>query len=48
MGLLERLEVGDSRLYSSNHFSGDYNQELHIKKAFNNEDGNSKYYINVY
>lgn len=48
MGLLERLEVGDSRLYSSNHFSGDYNQELHIKKAFNNEDENSKYYINVY
>lgn len=48
MGLLERLDVGDSRLYSSNHFSGDYNQELHIKKAISNDNENSKYYINVY
>ena len=48
MGLLERLEVGDSILYSNNHFSGDYNQELHIKKALNNDEEHSKYYINVY
>ena len=48
MGLLDNLEVGDSLLYSSNYFSGNYNQELHIKRAINNDNENSKYYINVY
>ena len=48
MGVLKELEIGDNILYSDKYFSGDYSQELFIKRAFNNEGEDNKYYINVY
>ncbi|MBE6148401.1 MAG: hypothetical protein E7167_02780 [Firmicutes bacterium] len=48
MGKLENLESGDKLLYSEGFFSGDYNQDLYLKKA--NDDGSNrpKYYISVH
>lgn len=48
MGLLKKIEIGDSVLYSDKYFSGDYNQELFIKRAVSNDNEDNKYYINVY
>ena len=47
MELLNQMEIGDSKLYSSNLFSGEYNQSLYIKKAANNKGELPKYYINI-
>lgn len=45
---LEEIENGKKILYADNFFSGDYNQELYLKKA--NDDGSHKpkFYITVH
>lgn len=48
MGILQRLDIGDSILYSSNYFSGNYNHDLYIKRVISNEGEKPKYYINLF
>jgi ribosomal protein S18 acetylase RimI-like enzyme len=45
MVLIDRLEVGDKVLYSTGHFSGDYNQDLYIKRVVTDDGHPPKYYI---
>ena len=48
MGVLENMKCGDTLLYSSGYFSGEYSQDLYIKRA--NDDGSNrpKYYLNIF
>ena len=48
MTKLENLENGNKILYSTGHFSGEYSQDLYLKRA--NDDGSNKpkFYISVY
>ena len=48
MGKLENLETGDKFLYSDKYFSGDYNQELYIKRSEDDGSNKPKYFINAY
>ncbi len=48
MGIIEKLNEGDSKLYSTGYFSGEYNQDLYLKKAVMDNSNRPKYYINVF
>ena len=48
MGLIENLEEGDRKIYSTGYYSGDYNQDLYLMKANTDESNKPKYYINVF
>lgn len=48
MGKLENLEVGNTILYSDGYFSGDYNQELYLKRVISDSSSKQKFYINVF
>lgn len=48
MGKIENLETGNRLLYSEGYFSGNYNQDLYIKKS--NDDGSNrpKYFLSAF
>lgn len=48
MILLENLEVGNRILYSDGYFSGDYNQQLYLKRAAVDSSDKPRFYIRVY
>lgn len=48
MNKLENLENGSKILYSNGYFSGDYNQELYLKKAIDDGSNRPKFYISVH
>ena len=48
MGMLNNLDVNDKILYGKGFFSGDYNQELYIKRSIDDGINNEKYYICAY
>lgn len=48
MSKLENLETGKRTLYSSGYFSGDYNQELYLKRAVDDGSNKPKFYISVF
>lgn len=48
MGEIEKLEEGEKKLYSTGYFSGEYNQDLYLKKANLDNSNKPKYYINVF
>ena len=45
MGLLEKMNEGDCYLYSSEYFSGNYNQNLYLKRSRDDGSGKIKLYI---
>ena len=49
MTKINNLEIGNLSLYSTGYFSGNYNQDLYLKRV-KNDDGcdKSKYYISVF
>lgn len=48
MGKLENLEPGNRTLYSDGYFSGDYSQELYLKKAVDDGSNRPKFYISIF
>lgn len=48
MGKIENLEIGNRLLYSEGYFSGNYNQNLYIKRS--NDDGSNrpKYFLSAF
>lgn len=48
MGKLENLEEGRKILYSEGFFSGEYNQDIYLKKAIDDGSNRPKYYISVH
>lgn len=48
MSKLENLESGKRTLYSSGYFSGDYNQELYLKRSIDDGSNRPKFYISVF
>lgn len=48
MGVIENLEAGERKLYSTGYFSGDYNQDLYLKKTAKDASNKEKFYINVF
>lgn len=48
MGIIENIEEGNSKLYSTGYFSGEYNQELYLKKTAMDKSNRPRYYINVF
>ena len=48
MGKIERLNIGDSITYATGFFSGEYDQELHLKRAKGEVSELPKYFIGVY
>lgn len=48
MGKIENLEIGNRLLYSEGYFSGNYNQDLYIKRS--NDDGSNrpKYFLSAF
>ncbi len=48
MGNIENLEIGNRLLYSDGYFSGNYNQNLYIKRS--NDDGSNrpKYFLSAF
>lgn len=47
MGIIENLEIGNKILYSTGYFSGDYNQELYLKRTVDDGSNRPKFYISV-
>ncbi len=47
MNKLENLNMGKNTLYSSGYFSGDYNQDLYLKRVNNDTSNQPKFYIKV-
>lgn len=47
MGVLENMNCGDNILYSSGYFSGDYSQDLYIKRSHDDGSNRPKYYLNI-
>lgn len=47
MGTLENFNSGDKILYMDNCFSGNYNQQLYIKRAIDDGSNRPKFYISV-
>ncbi len=48
MSRLEDLEIGKRTLYSSGYFSGDYNQDLYLKRSVDDGSNKPKFYISVF
>ena len=48
MGLLENLEIGKKILYSDGYFSGDYNQQLYLKRADFDSSDRPKFYLCIF
>lgn len=48
MGKLENLEIGNRELYSDGYFSGNYNQNLYLKRAVDDGSNRPKFYISVF
>lgn len=48
MGKLENLEVGNRTFYSDEYYSGEYNQEIFLKRAFDDGSHRPKFYINIF
>lgn len=48
MSRLENLYAGKRTLYSSGYFSGDYNQELYLKRSIDDGSNRPKFYISVF
>ena len=47
MRKLENLDAGSKVLYSTGYFSGDYNQDLFIKKSIDDGSNKNKFYISA-
>ena len=47
-GLITKLTPGERNIYSTDYFSGDYNQTLFIKKSVDDGSGKDKYYLQLY
>ncbi len=45
MTTLEKLEINQKALYSTDYFSGDYNQMLYIKKSIQDNCNDTRYFI---
>ena len=48
MSKLENLENGNKILYSTGHFSGDFNQDLYLKRAIDDGSNRPKFYISAH
>lgn len=48
MDKIENLDEGTRYFYSDNYFSGEYNQELYLKKAVDDGSQRPKFYISVH
>ncbi len=48
MSTFKNLDNGDKILYASGYYSGNYEQDLYLKKANNDSSNRAKYYISVY
>ena len=48
MELISKMQHGEKKLYDDNFFSGDYNQEIYLKKSFDDGSHKDKYYLEVY
>lgn len=48
MGKLESLEIGNRTLYSTDYFSGNYNQELYLKRSVDDGSNKPKFYISAF
>ena len=47
MGVLENMNCGDKLLYSSGYFSGEYSQDLYLKRAVDDGSNRPKYYLSI-
>ncbi len=47
MNYIEKLVEGDKKLYSTGYFSGEYNQDLYIKRSLDDSSNKPKYYISI-
>lgn len=47
-GLITKLDFGERKVFSTDYFSGDYNQTLYIKKSVDDGSGRDKYYLQLY
>lgn len=48
MSVLDNLGFGERRFYSGGYFSGEYNQEVYIKRSEDDGSGRPKFYMGVY
>lgn len=48
MAKLEQLQEGDRTLYKSGFFSGEYNQDLYLKKSKMDESNRPKFFLTVF
>jgi hypothetical protein len=48
MSEYEKLHKGDRKLYSEGYFSGDFNQDVYIKKSVDDGSHKDKYYLELY
>lgn len=48
MSKLENLEIGNKELYSTGYFSGEYNQDLYLKRAVDDGSNHPKFYIGAF
>lgn len=48
MKSVDKMSDGDQILYSDGHFSGDYSQELYLKRSIDDGSNRPKFYIGAY
>lgn len=48
MGKIENLEIGNRLLYSEGYFSGNYNQNLYIKRSSDDGSNRPKYFLSAF
>ena len=48
MGKLENIDIGDRQLYKTGFFSGDYNQDLYLKRSIDDGSNKPKFYIGAF
>lgn len=48
IGKLENINNGEKQLYSTGYFSGNYSQDLYLKKSVDDGSNKPKYYISAY
>lgn len=48
MGKIEDLAIGDRKLYQEGFFSGDYNQDLYLKRSVDDGSNRPKYFLSVF